>query len=214
MANITVIGGTGYAGRHITAAASRRGHTVTVLTRTAPSAPLDGVSYLQGDVFDDVVLAQAFHGADVVIAALSPRGELTGRMLAAVTALERLSASTHTRLGVVGGAGSLFVAPGGPTLSGTEEFPDEFKAEAAEMHVVLDYLRGENIDADWFYISPPAGFGDFAVGEYTGTWRVGDEILLVDEDGQSTISGADFGEVFITEIETPEHHNQRFTVAY
>ena len=214
MANITVIGGTGYAGRNIVAAAARHGHTVTALSRKTPAEPTVGVSYVQGDVLDESVLAKGVEGADVVITALSPRGELTGKMLETVTRLERLAASSGVRLGVVGGAGSLFAFPGGPRVSETPDFPEAFQKEAAEMQAGLDYLRSDQATADWFYVSPPAGFGDFAPGELTGTWRTGDDVLLVDEGGNTTISGADFGEVFIAEVEAPAHHRQRFTVAY
>jgi putative NADH-flavin reductase len=214
MAHITIVGGTGYAGRHIVAAAARRGHTVTAISRTVPTKPIDGVTYVQGDVLDDAVLVRAFENADAVITALSPRGELTGKMMQTVRRLEQLSASSGVRLGVVGGAGSLLIAPNGPRVSDTDEFPEEYEAEAAEMQAVLDMLESEHINSDWFYVSPPMGFGDFAVGELTGTWRVGGDVLLFDRSGGSTISGPDFGEVFITEIETPAHRRQRFTVAY
>jgi hypothetical protein len=214
MARITVIGGTGYAGSHIVAAAARHGHTVRAFSRNSPSEPVQGVSYVQGSALDDAVLADAFDGADVVITALAPRGAVSGRMLEVVKKMERLSASTGVRLGVVGGAGSLFTAPGGPRVSETDAFPDEYKPEAAEMQAVLDMLESEHSTSDWFYVSPPMGFGNFAVGELTGTWRVGQDLLLASDAGLATISGPDFGEVFIAEVEDPAHSRQRFTVAY
>jgi putative NADH-flavin reductase len=214
MAKITVIGGTGYAGSNIVAAAARHGHEVAALSRTAPTDPVSGVVYVQGSVLDHGVLALAFEGTDVVISALAPRGEIAGRMLEIVEKLEGLSASTGIRLGVIGGAGSLLVAPGGPKLIDTDGFPEEFRAEAVEMEDVLTQLQNAASSSDWFYVSPPAGFGSYAVGELTGTWRVGGDILLVDDNGQTTISGADFGEVVVAEIETPVHSRQRFTVAY
>ena len=46
MANIVVIGGTGYAGSHIAREAVNRGHDVTVIARSTPDAAIDGVRYV------------------------------------------------------------------------------------------------------------------------------------------------------------------------
>ena len=214
MVNIAVIGGTGYAGRNIVAAAAQRGHSVTAFSRTAPAEPVAGVSYVQGSVFDDAVLASAFDGADVVISALAPRGELDGKLLGVVEKLETLSGSTGTRLGVMGGAGSLLAYPDGPKLFDTDEFPAEFKGESLQMDAVLTSLRNQSADVDWFYVSPGAGFGPWAAGEATGTYRVGGDVLLANDSGESHISGADLGDAFAAEIEAPAHTRERFTVAY
>lgn len=115
---------------------------------------------------------------------------------------------------MIGGAGSLLVAPGGPQLAQTDEFPDRFKAEAAEMGGVLDDLRSADPSIDYFYVSPAAGFGSWAPGEATGTYRLGDDLLLVDEAGNSAISGADLAKATVAEIETPQYQRRRFTVAY
>ena len=76
MSRITVIGGTGYAGSAIVAEAARRGHQVTALSRSAPASGVPGVTYVQGDAADEAVLAPLVADAEVVVAALSPRGAL------------------------------------------------------------------------------------------------------------------------------------------
>ena len=81
MTNVTVFGGTGYAGANITAQTAARGNHVTVVSRTAPAQPLEGVTYIQGSLGPDT--AQTIAGADVVVAALSPRGDNAGRLGAA-----------------------------------------------------------------------------------------------------------------------------------
>ncbi|WP_448631842.1 NAD(P)-dependent oxidoreductase [Cellulomonas soli] len=121
---------------------------------------------------------------------------------------------TGTRLGVIGGAGSLHVAPGGPRLVDTDVFPEEFKPEALEMAAALDDLRATDPTVDWFYLSPAGGFGAFAPGEHTGTFRLGDDVLLTDADGGSNLSGADLAQAIVDEIETPAHRRARFTAAY
>ncbi|GAB3216986.1 hypothetical protein GCM10027586_10200 [Kineococcus gypseus] len=118
------------------------------------------------------------------------------------------------RLGVVGGAGSLLVAEGGPRLVDTEGFPDAFKPEALEAAAVLDDLRASEESLDWFYVSPAAGFGAFAPGERTGTYRTGGDLLLTDASGESFVSGDDFALAVADEVDSAAHRRQRFTVAY
>ena len=214
MAQIAIIGGTGYAGGHIAQEAAARGHAVTSWSRTVPEQPLEGVAYRAGSILDDDTLAAAVDGADVVIQTVSPRGSMLGEVQPLAARLAGLLSGTNTRLGVVGGAGSLQVADGGPTLLDAGGFPEAFKPEARELAGVLDDLRASGEDLDWFFVSPAGGFGAFAPGERTGSFRVGGDVLLTDDQGASNISGADFGIAVLDEIERPAHRRQRFTVAY
>lgn len=216
MTDITVLGGTGYAGRHIVQVAAARGHNVVAYSRHLPTDPVPGVEYRTGDVRDEATLVGAVDGADVVVSALSPRGELAGAgVLRGIEAtVARIAAASDVRFGVVGGAGSLLVADGGPKLIDTDAFPEEYKPEAAELGAVLEDLRADEGALDWFFVSPAAGFGGFAPGEATGSYRLGGDVLLTDEAGQSFISGADFALALVDEIDTPAHHRSRFTVAY
>ncbi|HOQ52468.1 MAG TPA: NAD(P)H-binding protein [Micropruina sp.] len=214
MAHIVIIGGTGYAGSHIAAEAVARGHAVTSWSRSLPEQSLEGVSYRTGSVTDDATLSEAVDGADVVIETLSPRGSMLGQVEPVAAGLAKKLTGTKTRLGVIGGAGSLQVSPGGPRVMDGDQFPDAFKAEAAELGRVLDALRASDQGLDWFFVSPAAGFGAYAPGERTGHYRVGGDVLLVDEAGRSDISGADLAIAIVDEIERPAHHRRRFTVAY
>jgi putative NADH-flavin reductase len=216
MATITVLGGTGYAGSNIVKVAADKGHTVVSYSRKAPEAKVAGVEYRTGDVLDDAVLAAAVDGTDVVISALSPRGQLegAGKLRAIERKVAELAAGKGIRFGVVGGAGSLLAAPGGPRIVDSPDFSSEYKDESLELAGVLDDLRASDERLDWFYVSPAGGFGGFAPGEATGAYRIGDDVLLADENGKSYISGADFALAFVGEIEQPAHRRARFTVAY
>ncbi len=114
----------------------------------------------------------------------------------------------------VGGTGSLLVGPNGPRFIDMPEFPEEYKFEASSHALVYDTLRNSTTNTDWFYVSPAAGFGGYAPGERTGKFRLGEDILLSDENGKSYISGADFAIAVVDEIANPKHHQKRFTVAY
>lgn len=214
MTNVTVIGGSGYAGSHIVEAAAVRGLEVTSVTRTESAEQIAGVTYALGSILDAEARARALADADVVVVAVSPRGSMVGEVRPAIAALAAEARDAGVRLGVIGGAGSLQSVEGGPLLSDGPEFAEAVLPEAREMGAVLDDLRDGPTDLDWFFVSPAEVFGPWAAGEYRGEYRVGGDVVLRDANGQSQISGADFGVAIVDEIETPVHHRARFTVAY
>jgi uncharacterized protein len=214
MARISVFGGTGYAGSNIVAEAARRGHTVTSVSRSLPGQRVDDVEYVTGSLLDADTRAKALANSDVVVVTVAPRGDMAGRVQAGIAALAAEAEQAGVRIGVVGGAGSLHVAEGGPRLFDTADFPADYKPESLEMAAALDDLRAAPESLDWFYVCPPAGFGGFAPGEPRGTYRVADDLLLTDDEGNSFIGGADFGTAVVDEIERPAHRRARFTVAY
>ena len=228
MTTIAIFGGTGYAGSAIRDEALKRGHRVIAISRHAPDEASAGTSasteagleFRQGSVHDAALVDQIAAEADVVVVSIrfAPGGSGEGvKLIDAFPALTDAAAAHGTRLGVVGGAASLFVAEGGPRLIDTPEFPAQFKGEAGSAAEVLDWLRAqdaENAGADWFFVSPAGGFGAYNPGVATGSYRVGGDILLTDADGKSEISGQDFALAFVDEIEAPKHHRTRFTVAY
>ncbi len=214
MGTIAVIGFTGFAGGHITDEALRRGHEVIGLSRTGTADPRPGVRARQGDIGDAALMAGLAAEADTVIVAVHGAADGQSYLASLVPALLDAAAAGGARLGVVGGASSLDVAPGGPRLFDTPEFPEMYKVEAQAHIEVLEALRSSDTDADWFYVSPSATFGAYAPGERTGAYRTGDDILLVGADGNSFIGGADFAIAVLDEIEKPTHHRTRFTVGY
>lgn len=213
MARIAVIGGTGYAGSHILAEAVRRGHTAVSVARKAPAERIHGVTYIEGTILDAPSLTAELQGADAVVVAISPRGDMAERAVEAVLELANELSSTDTRLGVVGGAGGSLSEPGGPRLFDLD-FPEEYKAEAQTGIDILEGLRATPESLDWFFVHPAEIFGVWNPGERTGAYRVGGDVVVRDENGVSNISGADLGVAFIDEIETPKHHRERFTVGY
>ena len=212
MARIAVIGGTGYAGSHIVKEAVDRGHTVVSVARSVPAERVEGATYLEGTLLDVPGLVQNLQGVDVVVSTVPGRGDMLGKVRPAVAELVE-ALPENVRVGVIGGAGGSLVEPGGARLIDSG-FPEEFKPEAQEAIDILEDLRATDSGRDWFYVHPAGGFGAWAPGERTGSYRDGGDVLVVDEKGESFISGPDLAVAVVDEIETPRHHRGRFTVGY
>ncbi|WP_410631650.1 NAD(P)-dependent oxidoreductase [Amycolatopsis sp. cmx-4-83] len=214
MTKICVLGGTGYAGGAIAREAAGRGLEVVVFSRSTPDDLPAGAKSVTGSALARGDVARAASGADVIVVALAPNGDLETSFAEVNAEIADVARILGARLGVVGGAGSLLVEPGGSKLYETEQFPDRFKEFARASDAVLEALRGSDPDLDWFVLSPPHGFGHYAPGVPTGQFRIGRDVLLSTADGRSEISGADFAQAFVDEIEHPVHRRERFTVAY
>jgi len=213
MSSITVIGGTGYAGSRIVAEAAGRGHAVKSISRTAPAEPLEGVDYRQGSIDDPALVAEAVEGADVVVAALSPRGEMSGRVLPCYRTIAGAAANAGARLIVMGGFSALRPAPGAPRFA-EGDVPEQFRAEALEMVDVLDWLNQHAPEGlDWTFVSPAGDFGAYSPGERKGRYRIGGEVALFDAAGVSALSGEDLAIALVDEIERHRHRGH-IGVAY
>jgi uncharacterized protein len=167
-----------------------------------------------GSLLDPDVLAQSVRDTDVVFEALSPRGDMQGKVEGIVDELIRLSDEAGVRLGVLGGASSMLVSEGGPRLFDTAETPPEVLPEVQTGLDVLDTLRNAPETLDWFYVSPAASFGSWVDAPVTGAYRLSDDVLLTDSDGKSEISGADLAVAVVDEIEQPRYRRRRFHVAH
>jgi uncharacterized protein len=211
---ITVLGGTGHTGAALLKEATARGHQVTAYSRNAPAEPVPGVTYVQASLTEPAVRREIVSGADVVISALSPRGDMAGTFAGIFTDLAALADEAKVRLGVVGGFGSLRATEGGPRIFEGPDFSDEYRPESQEMFDVHQILEATPETLDFFYVSPAGIYGPWAPGTPTGTFRVGGEVALFDDNGQSTIGVADFATAVIDEVEKPAHRRGHFGVAY
>lgn len=210
---ITVLGGTGYGGAAVVAEAARRGHEVRSVSRSRPQTPVDGVEYAHGSVLDADFLASALDGADAVFESLSPRGDLEGRLEGVFESLLEQAAERGIRLGVMGGASSMLVSEGGPRTYDVDPPLPEHKPEADLGIWKLDVLKASGEELDWFYLSPGANFGAWFPQHPTGGYRIGGDVLLYDEAGESHITASDLALAVLDELEHPAHHRVRFHAA-
>ncbi len=164
------------------------------------------------DAQDAAQVAKAVAGHDAVVSAYNPGWtvpDIHDQFLKGTRAIiDGTKAAGVRRLLVVGGAGSLFVAPG-VQLVDTPQFPAEWKQGALAAREALNWIRTENT-LDWTFLSPPILLQP---GEGTGQYRLGDDAPLMNGDQPGSISVADLAVAMADELETPRHVRKRFTVA-
>jgi uncharacterized protein len=201
---IAVTGASGRAGSEIAAELARRGHSVTAIARNPEKiASLPNLTPRKGDVFDQAAMAALWAGHDAAVSSVHFSASDPDKLIGAARD------SKVGRYLVVGGAGSLEVAPG-VRLVTTPGFPAQYKAEAEKGAAFLDLLRLQK-DLNWTFLSPSALFVE---GERAGKFRLGTDQLLTDTSGKSWISFEDFAVALADEIERPAHLKARFTVGY
>lgn len=192
--NLAIIGATGFIGSGLLAEALARGHRVIAIMRDPAKLPEhQNLIAKQVDVTQPNVLSPLLGSNDVVISAYNHGNDADGAGARAI--LDAVKVSRVPRLLVVGGAGSLEVAPGQRVVD-QPGFPAEWKEGALRTATVLDLLRRET-DVDWVFVSPAA---IIAPGERTGAFRIGGDELMTGSDGQSRISVEDYAVAMLDEV--------------
>ncbi|HAS00671.1 MAG TPA: hypothetical protein DCR67_02305 [Brevibacillus sp.] len=207
---IAIIGATGRAGKLIMQEALQRGHEVTAIVRDASKLDQNQkVAVLQKDIFD--LTTQDVNKFDVVVNSFGAKpGEEHLHVEAGNVLIEALKNAPQKKLFVVGGAGSLFVDEAKTVrLFETPEFPKEYLATATNQGKNLEILKQSNLP-QWTFLSPSAMFEP---GERTGRYQKGEDNLLVNAKGESSISMEDYAIAVLDELENPQFVNKRFTVA-
>ena len=213
MTQLLILGGTGFTGSHVATEALKRAYDVVSVSRNAPTEPIGGVKYRTGNAtdFDELVAA-----SNVVVGALSPRAGSEGTLIDTYATIAHQAAAGDTRFIVVGGFSSLRPAAGEPTFVEAGQVPEEFAPEAVEMDSVRTWLidnAPQNLD--WLFISPAGEYGGYLPQDGTrGTYRSGTNVALFDEDGKSTITGADFALAIVDQIADQTDHRTQLTFAY
>jgi len=208
--NIVLYGATGKAGSRILNELLSRGHQVKAVVRDPAKLPQrPGLAIAAGDLSDVDAITRAVKGAGAVISAYAPPMDAVEELVAVTKRLaDAVKAAAVPRLLVVGGAGSLEVAPN-VELIDTPSFPEAWKPIAFAHRGALQLLKSS--DTTWTYLSPGAFFEP---GERTGKFRLGKDNLIADENGNSRISMEDYAIALVDELEKPEHLCQRFSVGY
>lgn len=206
---VALYGASGTIGSRILRELVSRGHQVTAVVRHPEKVAGPEVTVLQGDVLDAKSVAETAHRADAAISAYAPPPNDAQKLVDATrTLVTGLADAGVRRFIMVGGAGSLEVAPGRQLLD-APDFPEAWKPYALAHRDALAFLR--SADIDWTNFSPAALIEP---GQRTGKFRLGKDVLVTNEKGESRISAEDYAAALVDELERPQHIRQRFTAAY
>lgn len=214
--NVLLIGATGFVGTAILNELVNRGHRVTAVVRDVEKlAGKKGIEAVKADVADVDAIAKLAEGKDAIISSYNPGwanpdiARLTTENYPKI--VEAAKKSGVKRLLIVGGAGTLFCAPGLRVVD-SGAIPEEIMGAVRALgDFYLNSLMNEQ-DIDWVFFSPAGTFD--AEGKRTGKFRLGKDDLIVDAEGNSHISVEDYAFAMIDELEKEEHHKERFTIGY
>ncbi|RYE22379.1 MAG: NAD(P)-dependent oxidoreductase [Sphingobacteriales bacterium] len=215
---IALVGATGFVGTAVLNEALNRGHEVTALARNTENIKTssDKLTAKATDVNNVAQLAEVVKGSDAVVSAFNAgwtNPNLYNDFLEGSKNIEQaVEEAGVKRFLTVGGAGSLYIAPG-VQLVDTPEFPEEYKAGATSARDYLNVLK-ENKNLDWTFLSPAIYMHPGTSGERKGTYRTGLEEPVFNDNKESKISVEDLAVAIVDEIENGKHIRQRFTVAY
>lgn len=212
---IALVGPTGFVGSAVLKELLARGHEVVALARDPAKLPAqDKLAVVKADALDAAQVRAAVQGADAVVSAYNPgwgKPDIYNEFLKGTQAIVAgVKAAGLKRLLIVGGAGSLYAAPG-LQLVDTPQFPAEWKPGALAAREALNQIKRETA-LDWTFVSPAVYLEP---GERRGSYRLGLESPVMDgEKGPAHISVADLAVAIVDELEQPQHIQKRFTVGY
>ncbi|MDN3546887.1 NAD(P)-dependent oxidoreductase [Mucilaginibacter aquaedulcis] len=215
---LAIIGATGNIGLTTVNEALQRGHEVTAIVRDAKKLDIknDKLTIGVADVLNVDELAAVLAGHDAIVSAFNSSWTsptMYDDFITGSKAIQQaVKQSGVKRLLVVGGAGSLEIAPG-LQLVDSPDFPPEFKTGATAARDYLNILKEEN-DLDWTFLSPAIYLHPDSHGPRTGKYRVGTDQPVFDEKGHSFIVIEDLAVAIIDELENNQFIKRRFTVAY
>jgi hypothetical protein len=215
---VALIGATGFVGKHLLTELLNRNHQVTAIVRDPKKVTTQHkhLAVLEGDVFNEAAFAAQLAGHDAVISAYNPgwaNPNIYDDSIAGFIAIQAATKKAGVQRFIsIGGAGSLYVAPG-VQLVDTEHFPKEYYAGASAARDYLNILKEEK-NLDWTFVSPAIEMHPGTAGIRRGTYRTALENPVFDENGRSILSVEDLAVAITDELENPKYIQQRFTAAY
>lgn len=216
MKKTALIGASGFVGGAILKELLSRGYEVEALVRNPENVKVQNprLTVRKVDVADTKALAADLKGYDTVISAYNPGWanpdiySLTLQNYPRI--VEAAKEAGVRRLLIVGGAGTLFCAPGLRVVD-SGAIPAEIMGGVRSLgEFYLDTLSKEKA-IDWVFFSPA---GSLVPGEASGVYRLGKDDLIVDSEGNSRITVGDYAKAMVDELESPRHHQERFTIGY
>ncbi|WP_413998980.1 NAD(P)-dependent oxidoreductase [Flavobacterium sp. W1B] len=213
---IAIIGATGFVGSSILKELASRNHEITAIARNPKNDQTKNVKWEKADINNPEEIAKILAKNDLVISAFNAgwtNPNLYNDFIEGSKAIqEAVKKSGVKRFIVIGGAGSLYVAPDLQAVD-TADFPKEYYAGASAARDYLNILKEEK-DLDWTFFSPAFEMNPGITSGRTGKYRLGLENPVFDKNNRSILSVEDAAVVIADEAETAKHHQARFTAAY
>ena len=213
---IAIIGATGFVGSAILNELASRNHEITAIARNTKKDANATIKWEKADINNVEELSKIIAGNDVIVNAFSAgwtNPNLYTDFLEGSKAIqEAVKKSGVKRFITIGGGGSLFDAPNLQAVD-TPDFPKEYYAGATAARDYLNIIKEEK-DLDWAFFSPAFEMHQGITTGRTGKYRLGLENPVFDENQRSILSVEDLAVVIADEVETPKHHQVRFTAAY
>lgn len=213
---VVLIGASGFVGSVILKEALNRGFEVTAVVRHPEKIKIEDekLKVKKADVSSLDEVCEVCKGAEAVISAYNPGWNnpniYNETMEVYLTIIDGVKKADVNRFLMVGGAGSLFIAPGIRLMDSGEVPESILPGVKALAEFYLKFLKKEK-EIDWVFFSPAA---DMQHGVRTGKYRLGKDDMIVDIVGNSHISVEDYAAAMIDELEHPAHHYTRFTIGY
>lgn len=213
---VVIIGASGFVGSALLKEALNRELEVTAVVRHPEKIKIENenLRVKKADVSSLEEVTEVCKGADVVISAFNPGWNNPNIYKETIevylTIIDGVKKADVHRFLMVGGAGSLFIAPGVRLMDSGEVPENLLPGVKALGDFYLDFLRKEK-EVDWVFFSPAA---DMRPGVRSGRYRLGKDDMIVDAVGNSHISVEDYAAAMIDELEYPKHHQERFTIGY
>ena len=201
---VVLIGASGFVGSALLNETLNRGFEVTAVVRHPEKIKIENenLKVTKADV------SSLEEGADAVISAFNPgwnNPDIYDETIKVyLTIIDGVKKAGVNRFLMVGGAGSLFIAPGLRLMDSGEVPENLLPGVKALGEFYLKFLTKEK-EVDWVFFSPAA---DMKSGVRTG------RDMIVDIVGNSHISVEDYAAAMIDELEHPQHHQERFTIGY
>ena len=213
---VAIVGATGFVGSAVLKELLDKGHQVTAIVRDPSKLQAqEGLTIIKGDITDVDDFSSKISSNDIVINAFNAGWTNPNLYEDFINGSRDIQAAVKKagvkRLLVVGGAGSLYI--GDQQLVDSPEFPADWRAGATAARDYLNILK-EETELDWSFISPAIEMHPGTSGTRKGTYRLGSDNPVFDNEGRSVISVEDLALAIVDEVENHKHTRQRFTVAY
>lgn len=213
---VVLIGASGFVGSALLKEALNRDFEVTAVVRHPEKINIqsENLRIKKADVSSLEEVYEVCKGADAVLSAYNPGWNnpkiYEETIEVYLTIIDGVKKAGVNRFLMVGGAGSLFIAPGVRLMDSGEVPENLLPGVKALGDFYLNFLMKEK-EVDWVFFSPAA---DMRPGVRSGRYRLGKDDMIVDIVGNSHISVEDYAAAMIDELEYPKHHQERFTIGY